>query len=594
MSTQNPLSSIFSFSSGVRFRQNWIRWAFGFFFLAACLGLLMRSFHVVEIPYFEYRNILHTHSHLALLGWGHLMLVGGMVFGLVKEKDQLKDYRLLFLGTVLALLGMLFSFPFQGYGVISISFSTLHVLLSYGFAYKLLKVVRSHEKTPATRLIRLAIWFMVISTFGLWALGPISATLGRMHELYFMTIQWFLHFQLNGWFVLGVLGLILLYFEEKGFQIAWPSYQEWILSISVILTFMLAVTWAEPRPIFFQINGLAVIIQMIAYSWILKLVFDLVKKSQLIGFARLLLFVALASLVSKAILQGLLVFPSIAVISYSIRMYVIGFLHLVLLGAMTMGVSAIAVGRGWIAELPINKLGWILMISGFVISEILLFLQGTLIWLKMGFLPEYNFWLFLASCLFPFSLAFLLAGLRSNEFSNQSKSNSKNRLQKRINPETMKKTLIWSMGVLGILLTSCGGGSGESSNSTTTETAPKEEVKADPKGIGEFKSVEIGEGIDETLAASGKAIVDMKCTACHQLNDKRLVGPGFQGVTSRRQPEWIMNMITNVDVMLDKDPQAQALLEECLTRMPNQNINADDARGILEFMRKNDAEKAGK
>lgn len=594
MSTQNPLSSIFSFSSGVRFRQNWIRWAFGFFFLAACLGLLMRSFHVVEIPYFEYRNILHTHSHLALLGWGHLMLVGGMVFGLVKEKDQLKDYRLLFLGTVLALLGMLFSFPFQGYGVISISFSTLHVLLSYGFAYKLLKVVRSHEKTPATRLIRLAIWFMVISTFGLWALGPISATLGRMHELYFMTIQWFLHFQLNGWFVLGVLGLILLYFEEKGFQIAWPSYQEWILSISVILTFMLAVTWAEPRPIFFQINGLAVIIQMIAYSWILKLVFDLVKKSQLIGFARLLLFVALASLVSKAILQGLLVFPSIAVISYSIRMYVIGFLHLVLLGAMTMGVSAIAVGRGWIAELPINKLGWILMISGFVISEILLFLQGTLIWLKMGFLPEYNFWLFLASCLFPFSLAFLLAGLRSNEFSNQSKSNSKNRLQKRINPETMKKTLIWSMGVLGILLTSCGGGSGESSNSTTTETAPKEEIKADPKGIGEFKSVEIGEGIDETLAASGKAIVDMKCTACHQLNDKRLVGPGFQGVTSRRQPEWIMNMITNVDVMLDKDPQAQALLEECLTRMPNQNINADDARGILEFMRKNDAEKAGK
>jgi hypothetical protein len=85
----------------------------------------------------------------------------------------------------------------------------------------------------------------------------------------------------------------------------------------------------------------------------------------------------------------------------------------------------------------------------------------------------------------------------------------------------------------------------------------------------------------------------MKCTACHQLNDKRLVGPGFQGVTNRRRPEWIMNMITNVDVMLDQDPEAQKLLEECLTRMPNQNISMDDARGILEFMRKNDEEKAG-
>ncbi len=594
MITQNPISSIFSFSSGIQFRQNWIRWAFGFFFLAVCLGLVMRSFHVVEIPYFEYRNILHTHSHLALLGWGHLMLVGGMVFGLVKEKDQLKDYRLLFLGTILALLGMLFSFPFQGYGAISISFSTLHVLLSYGFAYKLLHVIRSHEKTPATRLIRLAIWFMMISTFGLWSLGPVSATLGRMHELYFMTIQWFLHFQLNGWFVLGVLGLILLFFEEKGFQITLPAYQEWVLSISVFMTFMLTVTWAAPQPIFFQLNGLAVLIQLIAYFWILKSVFSLVKTGKLKGFARLLLLLALASLVAKAILQGLLVFPSIAVISYSIRMYVIGFLHLVLLGAMTMGVSAVAIARGWIDEQPISRLGWILLISGFVITEILLFLQGTLIWLKMGFLPEYNFWLFLASCLFPLSLAFLLAGLRSNEFSNQSITNPKIQLQKRIKLETMKKTLIWSMGILGILLTSCGGGSGEGESTATTETAPQEEVKADPKGIGEFKSVEVGEGIDETLAASGKAIVDMKCTACHQLNDKRLVGPGFQGVTSRREPEWIMNMITNVDVMLDKDPQAQALLEECLTRMPNQNITAEDARGVLEFMRKNDLEKASK
>ncbi|MEB2780472.1 hypothetical protein U3A59_11965 [Algoriphagus sp. E1-3-M2] len=55
-----------------------------------------------------------------------------------------------------------------------------------------------------------------------------------------------------------------------------------------------------------------------------------------------------------------------------------------------------------------------------------------------------------------------------------------------------------------------------------------------------------------------------------------------------------MNMITNVDVMLDKDPQAQALLEECITRMPNQNISAQEARGVLGFMRKNDLEKAGK
>jgi mono/diheme cytochrome c family protein len=591
MIAQNPIAPILSFPTGIQFREHWMKWAFGFFFLSVFLGLVMRSFHVIEIPYFEYRNILHTHSHLALLGWGHLMLVGGMVFGLVTEKDQIKDYKWLFLGTVISLLGMLFSFPFQGYGAVSISFSTLHVLLSYGFAYQLLKVIRNQEKTPAKRLIRLSIWFMVISTFGLWALGPISATLGRMHELYFMAIQWFLHFQLNGWFVLGVLGLILLYFEEKGHKITWPDYQEWVLSGSVAMTYMLAVTWAEPQPIFFQINGVAVIIQGIAYFWVLRSVFILLKTDHYRGFARLLLILALASLVAKATLQVLLVFPSIAVISYSIRMYVIGFLHLVLLGAMTLGVAAVAMVRGWISELPLSKLGWILLIAGFVTTEFLLFLQGTLIWLKLGFLPHYHVWLFLASCLFPLSLAFLLAGFRSVKFSNQSLPNPTIQIQKQINTETMKKMLTWSFGILGILMTSCGGGSTESQSAATSES--KQVVKADPKGIGEFKSVEIGEGIDEALAASGKAIVDMKCTACHQLGEKRLVGPGFQGVTTRREPEWIMNMITNVDVMLDNDPQAQALLEECLTRMPNQNISAPDARGILEFLRKNDRERAG-
>ena len=85
----------------------------------------------------------------------------------------------------------------------------------------------------------------------------------------------------------------------------------------------------------------------------------------------------------------------------------------------------------------------------------------------------------------------------------------------------------------------------------------------------------------------------MKCSACHKLTDQRVVGPGFQGVTNRRKPEWIMNMITNVDVMLVEDPDARAMLEECLTRMPNQNVSIGDARNILEFFRENDMEKTG-
>lgn len=97
--------------------------------------------------------------------------------------------------------------------------------------------------------------------------------------------------------------------------------------------------------------------------------------------------------------------------------------------------------------------------------------------------------------------------------------------------------------------------------------------------------------LNQEWVSNGKGIYDMKCQSCHKLTDERLVGPGWKGVTQRREPHWIMNMITNVDMMLEKDAEAQKLLEQCLVRMPNQNIAKDDARQILEFMRSNDGVK---
>ncbi len=111
------------------------------------------------------------------------------------------------------------------------------------------------------------------------------------------------------------------------------------------------------------------------------------------------------------------------------------------------------------------------------------------------------------------------------------------------------------------------------------------------KGIGAVKTVTLKTPLEQERVGRGLSIYEMKCSACHKLTDQRLVGPGWKEVTKRRQPEWIMNMVTNVDVMLDKDPEAQKLFELCLVRMPNQNVSIGDARDILEFMRKNDGEK---
>lgn len=97
--------------------------------------------------------------------------------------------------------------------------------------------------------------------------------------------------------------------------------------------------------------------------------------------------------------------------------------------------------------------------------------------------------------------------------------------------------------------------------------------------------------LDQTLVTAGKSTYELKCQSCHRLTEEKLVGPGWKGVTKQRKPLWIMNMITNVEMMLETDPEAQKLLEQCLVRMPNQNITKDQAREVLEFMRNNDGEK---
>ncbi|CAN5124147.1 hypothetical protein BH09BAC5_BH09BAC5_22420 [soil metagenome] len=113
----------------------------------------------------------------------------------------------------------------------------------------------------------------------------------------------------------------------------------------------------------------------------------------------------------------------------------------------------------------------------------------------------------------------------------------------------------------------------------------------DPKGSGKFTTVELTHPLDQKMIATGQKVYDVKCSSCHKLTDEKLVGPGWKGVTTRRKPEWIMNFATNTDEMLSKDAEAMSMLEECLVRMPNQNLSDEEARAVLEFMRNNDGDK---
>ena len=150
---------------------------------------------------------------------------------------------------------------------------------------------------------------------------------------------------------------------------------------------------------------------------------------------------------------------------------------------------------------------------------------------------------------------------------------------------------------IGALMAACGGGKNDNTAAATETSAASEKTGSgnpsyDPhRGEGKFTKVDISPNLDAAMAATGEKTYGVKCGSCHKLTDEKLVGPGWKGVTGRNTAEWIMNFITNTDEMLTKDPKAQAQLEICLVRMPNQNLSDEEARALYEFMRKNDGVK---
>ncbi len=141
-------------------------------------------------------------------------------------------------------------------------------------------------------------------------------------------------------------------------------------------------------------------------------------------------------------------------------------------------------------------------------------------------------------------------------------------------------------------ITGCGGGDSQakkksnasgSDGAAATNTSGLSEFEME-NGIGPIKEkLTLGE-LDLAKASKGEKIFNEKCAACHKL-DEKYTGPAQRDVTSRRSPEYIVNMMLNPEEMLKKHPEAQKMLAEYMTQMPSQNLTKDDALAVLEYFR---------
>ncbi|HSY76804.1 MAG TPA: cytochrome c [Bacteroidia bacterium] len=160
----------------------------------------------------------------------------------------------------------------------------------------------------------------------------------------------------------------------------------------------------------------------------------------------------------------------------------------------------------------------------------------------------------------------------------------------------MNSKIIYGSAILtALLISGCNNNQQQGKETTPSVVTKTDTVVVSPginsKGIGRFKDVPLTHPLDMGMVEKGKTLYDAKCSACHKLTAEKLVGPGWKGVNDRHTPEWIMNFITNTEVMLDKDLAAQAEVVTCLVRMPNQDLTDEQARQILEFTRQNDGKQ---
>ncbi|SOC78992.1 hypothetical protein SAMN06296241_0512 [Salinimicrobium sediminis] len=360
-----------------------------YFFLVGLFGVFLRFFFVLPIPA-NFRYVVHAHSHIALLGWVYIALTTLIYKMYFSEAGFGRTYKRIFWFTQITLVGMMVTFPFTGYALFSITFSTLFLIASYFMAWFILKKTPAISRTTGSfRLIRAALWYMVFSSIGPWALGGIMATLGNTSIWYKMAIYYYLHFQYNAWFILALCGIFFYFIERQNLKPQKKDFKSffWQVNAAVILSFFLSVLWVEPHWSYHVLAGIGAILQVSAFAKFFQIISPFWKQLDFSTFTKVFLKIVGILLVAKLLLQLLSAIPWFANLAFNFPDLVIGYLHWVFLGVVSIALFALLT-EAKLLTLP-KWIFWVYF-AAFLVTEALIFYKGTAIWLGLP-LPSYYF-----------------------------------------------------------------------------------------------------------------------------------------------------------------------------------------------------------
>jgi len=384
--------------------------ALAYFLLVGIMGVFLRLFYIFPIPA-TYKFVVHAHSHVALLGWVYIALITLIYRLYLSEVNKSALYQRIIWFTNICILGMLLSFPVQGYALFSIIFSTLFLFASYWITWFIFKhIPEKHKKKPSYICVKASLLYLIFSSIGPWAVGGIMATLGKASVWYKIAIYFYLHFQYNAWFIFALIGVLFFIIEKSGLTIDQKKFKNFflILNLGVIFSFFLSILWTAPPVIFYILASLGAALQLLAFLsffrilqklWPdLKIIFSPIVQN-LLKFSGLLLLIKIGFQVISAI-------PYFANLAFQYQDFVIGYLHWTFLGVVSLSLFA------FLEHFKLVRLNWLVLtlyLTGFIFSEILIFYKAISLWLRWPRFTEQPLLLVLISVLIPLSIIVLLA-----------------------------------------------------------------------------------------------------------------------------------------------------------------------------------------
>src|SRR5579863_216136 len=348
----------------------------------ALMGFGMRSKIVFALPFLNYNHLLEAHSHFSFGGWVTLIIMALFVYELLPDTQNRKPiYQWLLGGIAIFAWSMLITFLFWGYNISSIIASLCFVILTYLFGFIFIKdLLKARLESSVAMLAISSIIYLILSSSGFFVIAYIVFTHSFDAILYRDALFTYLHFQYNGFFTLAIFALLFKLVGQSTTLGGNKNIRRFsiVLCVSIIPSLFLSYLWQDPN-MWFRIIA-------IIGSFLLLLTFYLFLLSALslrtickeeMPVLRFLLILSFSSFMLKVFLQSLTIFPVIGNAIFGNRPIIMGFLHLVFLGFITLFILAYFIKKELVnSKIKLTNIAVIMFATAVIFNEILLITQG--------------------------------------------------------------------------------------------------------------------------------------------------------------------------------------------------------------------------